>query len=371
MRIGIISPYSLTMPGGVQGQILGLARALRDRGIQARILGPCDGPPPETYVTPLGNSLPTSANGSIAPIAPDPAAALRTIRALREENFDLLHLHEPLAPGPTMTALVTKPAPLIGTFHAAGNSKAYKWLGPILKKMAGQLNIRCAVSQEAESLAKESLGGQYRLLFNAVEIKRYQNLTPKDESANEPAIFFLGRHEPRKGLGVLIEAMSYLPGDIRLKIAGEGPQTETLKIKTRNDSRIQWLGRLDEAAKNRTLTEAQVFCAPSLSGESFGVVLLEAMAAGTAIVASSLTAYSSVARDGKDAILVPPNDPTALSNAILEILNNPEKAQKMTASGEKRVQQYSMKHLAEVYSEIYEECLTHTHSPNPKHTLLA
>ena len=111
MRIGIVSPYSLTVPGGVQAQVLGLARELRRRGHEARVLGPCDGPPPESFITPLGDSLPLSANGSVAPIAPDPAAALRTLRVLHDEQFDVIHLHEPLAPGPTSTALMVHRAP--------------------------------------------------------------------------------------------------------------------------------------------------------------------------------------------------------------------------------------------------------------------
>ena len=128
MRIGIICPYSLTLPGGVQGQVLGLARVLRSIGHPTRVLGPCDGPPPDSGVTPLGDSLPTAANGSIAPIAPDVSCALRTIRALREEDFDVLHLHEPLAPGPTTTALFLAQSPMVGTFHAAGGSLAYDLL---------------------------------------------------------------------------------------------------------------------------------------------------------------------------------------------------------------------------------------------------
>ena len=122
MRVGLVCPYSLTLPGGVQGQVLGLGRALRDLGVDARVLGPCDGPPPDTFVTPLGNSIPTAANGSMAAIAPDPSASLRTIRALRDEHFDVVHLHEPLAPGPTQTALVFSDRPLVGTFHRAGES---------------------------------------------------------------------------------------------------------------------------------------------------------------------------------------------------------------------------------------------------------
>src|SRR4051794_34653934 len=126
VRIGIISPYSLTLPGGVQGQILGLGRTLRGMGHDVRVLGPCDGPPPDAGVTPLGNSVPTAANGSVAPIAPDPSAQLRTIRALRDEAFDVLHLHEPFAPGPCWTAMLLGHTPMVGTFHRAGESVGYR-----------------------------------------------------------------------------------------------------------------------------------------------------------------------------------------------------------------------------------------------------
>ena len=122
LRIGLICPYSLTTPGGVQGQVMGLARSLRKMGHEVRVLGPCDGAPPDTFVTPIGESLPTVANGSIAPLAPDPSAALRTIRVLRDEQFDVLHLHEPLTPGANITALVMRTAPIVATFHAAGES---------------------------------------------------------------------------------------------------------------------------------------------------------------------------------------------------------------------------------------------------------
>ena len=122
----MVSPYSVSVPGGVQAQVLGLARELRRIGHEVRVLAPCDGPPPEPFVTPLGNSLPTAANGSVAPLAPDPSAAMRTIRALNDEAFDVIHLHEPIVPGPTVTALLLKLAPTVGTFHAAGDSTSYR-----------------------------------------------------------------------------------------------------------------------------------------------------------------------------------------------------------------------------------------------------
>ncbi len=161
MRVGLLCPYSLSIPGGVQGQVLGLARTLRSRGHEARVLGPCDGPPPAPFVTPLGKSVPAAANGSVAPLAPDPAAQLRTMRALWDEDFDVLHLHEPFAPGPCMTALVIKPAPIVGTFHAAGESFAYKHMGAGTRFLNRRLDLRCAVSEDARQLASSAAAGEF------------------------------------------------------------------------------------------------------------------------------------------------------------------------------------------------------------------
>src|SRR5207249_12049292 len=163
MRVGLICPYSLTTPGGVQGQVLGLARSLRTLGHEARVLGPCDGPPPDAGVTPLGRSVPTAANGSVAPIAPDLSCQLRTIRALRDESFDVLHLHEPLVPGPCMTSILFRNAPLLGTFHAAGGSAAYRYLNWGVRRLARRLDRRCAVSEDARKMAHDALGGEYTL----------------------------------------------------------------------------------------------------------------------------------------------------------------------------------------------------------------
>ena len=170
MRIGLVCPYSLTLPGGVQGQILGLGRALRGLGLDARVLGPCDGPPPDASVIPLGNSMPLASNGSMAPIAPDFSCALRTIRALRDESFDVVHLHEPIVPGPTVTALVFTEVPTIGTFHRAGESAVYRAFRPIARWAAGRLQMRCAVSEDALNTAADALGGHYELVFNGIDV---------------------------------------------------------------------------------------------------------------------------------------------------------------------------------------------------------
>ncbi|MHB1486614.1 MAG: glycosyltransferase family 4 protein [Acidimicrobiales bacterium] len=350
MRIAQVCPYSLTIPGGVQGQVLGLARALRAQGHDARVLAPCDGPPPEPGVVPLGRSIPLATNGSIAPIAPDIYAALRTVRVLRDEGFDVVHVHEPLVPGPAMTALLFSDAALVGTFHRCGSSRAYGWLGPATRRMARRLNRRCAVSPDAESTARAALGGDYELVFNGIDVERFAKATPWATDA--PTIFFIGRHEARKGLDVLIEAFANLEG-AHLWVAGDGPRTEELRQRSQATTGVEWLGRISDAEAAERMAGADVVCAPSLHGESFGVVLLEAMAARTALVASDLPAYRRVARPDIDALLVPPGDAGALADALGRALFEPGLAEGLVNSAENRSTQYSMERLADRYLEIY------------------
>ena len=359
LRIGLICPYSLTTPGGVQGQVMGLARSLRKMGHEVRVLGPCDGAPPDTFVTPIGESLPTVANGSIAPLAPDPSAALRTIRVLRDEQFDVLHLHEPLTPGANITALVMRTAPIVATFHAAGESLSSKYLSAPLKGFASKIDHRVAVSKDAVHLAQRYIGGDYQILPNGVELDRFltYSQTPRathDESRpTRQSIFFCGRHEPRKGLEILLQAHATLPDTVDLWIASEGPETERLKREWAGDSRIIWLGRISDAEKAMRLSQADVFCAPSLGGESFGVVLIEAMAAATPIVASALDGYMNVATNEVDALLVEPNNPTDLEAALRRILLDQNLADRLVAQGQERANGFSMVQLAQTYVEIY------------------
>ena len=354
LRIGIVSPYSLTVPGGVQQQVLGLARSLRAKGHEVRVLGPCDGPPPDAFVTPLGNSLPTAVNGSIAPLAPDASAALRTIRALNDEAFDVVHVHEPLVPGPSLTALLVKMAPVVATFHSAGESAAYRTFSRQLKWVASRIDIRVAVSKDAVELAQRYIGGEYEVLFNGIELGDYS--TPST-SPRENAIFFIGRHEERKGLSNLLEALAQLPPDVRLWIASDGPQTAELKIRFGSDSRIEWLGRISDSEKISRMSRASVFCAPSLHGESFGVVLLEAMAAGTPVVASNLDGYRNVATDDETALLVETGNVASLASALARVLDDSQLAARLTANGREHAQRFSMDTLADRYIEMYERAL--------------
>ncbi|MEY3558283.1 MAG: phosphatidylinositol alpha-mannosyltransferase [Actinomycetota bacterium] len=354
LRIGIVSPYSLTVPGGVQQQVLGLARSLRAKGHEVRVLGPCDGPPPDAFVTPLGNSLPTAVNGSIAPLAPDASAALRTIRALNDEAFDVVHVHEPLVPGPSLTALLVKMAPVVATFHSAGESAAYRTFARQLKWVASRIDIRVAVSKDAVELAQRYIGGDYEVLFNGIELGDYSSpsTTPR-----ENAIFFIGRHEERKGLSILLEALSKLPPDVCLWIASDGPQTAELKTRFASDTRIEWLGRISDSEKISRMGRASVFCAPSLHGESFGVVLLEAMAAGTPVVASNLDGYRNVATDDETALLVETGNVASLAAAIARVLVDSRLAARLTTNGREHAQRFSMDALADRYVEMYERAL--------------
>jgi len=355
MRIGLVSPYSLTRPGGVQGQVLGLARSLRNRGHDVRVLGPCDGAPPEPGIIALGNSVPIEANGSIASLAPDLPAQLRTIRALWDERFDVVHLHEPLAPGPTTTALLTADAPLVGTFHAAGTSSSYRYLQPLLRYFADWLTVRVAVSKDARALAAAAIGGHFELLFNGVELDRFAGADPWPTTV--PTITFVGRHEPRKGLAQLLDAVATMPGELEVWVMSDGPQTAELQARHRSDHRIVWLGRVTDDEKARRLRGADVFCAPSLGGESFGVVLAEAMAAGTAVVASDLAGYRNAARPGRDALLIPPGDVGALAATLGAVLADAGRRAALVEAGRARAAELSMDRLAACYEAVYDDAV--------------
>jgi phosphatidylinositol alpha-mannosyltransferase len=323
-------------------------------GHEVRVLGPCDGPPPDPFVTPLGNSLPTVANGSIAPLAPDASAALRTIRALNDEAFDVLHVHEPLVPGPSLTALLVKMAPVVATFHSAGESAAYRTFSRQLKWIASRIDIRVAVSKDAVELAHRYIGGEYEVLFNGIELSRFAGVAPVKK---ENAIFFIGRHEPRKGLSVLLEAMALLPDDVHLWVASDGPETEELKRRFASDARIEWLGRIDDEEKYERLRRASLFCAPSLRGESFGVVLLEAMAAGTPVVASDIDGYRNVATDSETAVLVEPGNVQALASSMARVIANSRLSESLVSAGLAHAQSFSMDALAVKYVAMYERAL--------------
>lgn len=373
MRVAVVSPYTLSVPGGVQGQVLGLTRSLRAKGIDARVLAPCDGPPPEPWVTTVGSSIRFSSNGSIAPIAPGPIVARRTLEALRAFQPDVVHLHEPLTPGPTLSLLLAKEVPAVGTFHAAGPVPAYLYLylKPVIRNIADSLAVRTAVSQEARARAEQWLHGTYRILPNGVEVERFAARAAQERSAEagisdiervalpgstaRPAIMFIGRHEPRKGLGILLDAFAALERDATLWVVGEGP--ETAELMARGIPGVEWLGRISDDELARRLALATVFCAPALRSESFGVILLEAMASGVPVVASDISGYREVARSGMEGLLATPGDSGALRAALCMVLDDPAVAGKLIEAGRIRAAEFSMDRLAERFIPVYEVAL--------------
>jgi phosphatidylinositol alpha-mannosyltransferase len=356
LRVALVCPYSLTLFGGVQGQVLGLARALRRRGVETRVIAPCDGPPPEPGVTTVGPTRRFPSNGSIAPITSNHLAAARTLEALRGFAPDVVHLHEPLTPGPTHAALVGTDLPTVGTFHAAYHAGYNKWYVAFrrpLQRMVDRLTMCTAVSEEACRDVEAAFGVDCQILFNGVDVAHYQSADPSPSAA--PAIFFVGRHEPRKGLAVLLDAFAGLERDADLWVASSGPQTSQLQA--RAVPRVHWLGRVTELEKAQRLRGATIACTPSIEGESFGVVLLESMAAGTAVVASDLTGYRAVARGDNEARLVPPGDVPALREALREMLDDPAERARFAKAGVERAEEFSLDRLADQFLPIYEAAI--------------
>jgi phosphatidylinositol alpha-mannosyltransferase len=356
VRIVLSCPYSLSRPGGVQGQVRGLARSLRRAGHDVTVLAPDDDRPPGLHDGTLvvGHSVGIRANGSIAPLALSPQSLWRTGRFVRRVRPDVVHLHEPLAPASGYGCFLQAGVPLVGTFHRSGESSLYRALGPLGRLAAGRLDAACCVSEAAGETARAMLGVDCEVLFNGVEVDRFARTTPVAHPG--PTVLFLGRHEARKGLGILLEAFTRLPPPAVLWIAGDGPLTGALSGRYPGSGRIVWLGVLDEEALAARLAAADVLCAPSLAGESFGMVLLEAMAARTAVVASDLTGYRAAA--GGQATLVPPGDPVALAAALADALTDASRGTGRSSptaldAAADRANEWSMERLARHYEDIY------------------
>jgi phosphatidylinositol alpha-mannosyltransferase len=357
MRVMLACPYSLSTFGGVQGQVLGMSHALRELGVDARIVAPCDGPPPEPGITTVGPSSPVRSNGSVAPIATGRPVARRTLEALRTFSPDVLHLHEPFSPGANHAALLGTVIPAVGTFHSAreGRNGWYETLRSPLAAMLRRLAVRTAVSEEARRQVELTFGVTCEIVPNGIETNRYQSGDGTDFTTDRPVILFMARHERRKGLEVLLDAFAGLQRDAVLWVGGEGPQTADLRA--RGVPGVEWLGRIPEREKAARLRAATVVCHPALDGESFGVVLLEAMAAGAAIVASDIAGYRTVSRADREALLVPPGDALALRDALRRELDDPALRDRLAAAGRTRAEEFSMRQVAECFVGIYERAL--------------
>jgi phosphatidylinositol alpha-mannosyltransferase len=276
----------------------------------------------------------------------------RTVSALRDFAPDIVHVHEPFAPGPSLGAVMLGPRPIVGTFHRAGADFTYRAYGHVVRPWSHRLDAAFAVSLAARGTAEACLGRLSQpvaLIPNGVEVDRFARADPWPKGA--PTVVFVGRHEPRKGLRVLLEAFALLAGPTRLWVVGDGPETGQLRGEFGADARIEWLGAIGDEERAARLAGADVLVAPSLGGESFGVVLLEAMAAGTPVIASDLPGYHLAA--GPAARFVAPGDRQALGEAMRAVLADEGTRDELSSRGRERAAAYDMGVIAGLYRDSY------------------
>lgn len=332
MRIAIVCPYAWDRDGGVQSHVRSLAPALRERGHEVSVLAPYrESPPSEAEAIRVGHAFGVPANGSVAPVAFGPVAAAAVRRALRALQPDVLHLHEPLIPSLSLLALWNANAPTVGTFHAAAEeSFGYRISAPVLQRAATKLTVRTAVSDAARDLISRYLPGEYLLTPNGVDTKRFAESDPAPRAAGAPKrVLFLGRIERRKGLEVLLQAWTRLRDlEAELVVAGSGPEEKACRaLAEQLQVPATFLGRVPDEDVPGLYRSADVYCAPGLRGESFGIVLVEAMAAGASVVCSDLPGFRAVAQGAAE--LVPPGNAGALADAIRLVLADDERRVEM------------------------------------------
>ena len=381
MRIALVSPYSWTYQGGVNRHVEALAEQFIARGDHVRVLAPWDPPDrisrrlhrshPELreapdYLVPLGRTLGIGANGAVSNLSVFPEGPISLRRELRAGNYDVVHVHEPLAPIVGWDAMVFRDAPVVGTFHAYSTKAFPNHVASLLgaRRRFNQLSARIAVSEAAAWTGRRWFGGEYSIVPNGVDIEA----APKGVKApsDELRLLFVGRAEERKGLPVLLAAFQALVEHVpsRLTIVGADPEEISRRVGDPDlMNHIDVLGKVSDSILWRQLGEADLLVAPSLAGESFGMVLIEAMAAGTGVVASAIAGYSDVVTNGVDGILVPPADPQALAEELQLLAHEPERIRAMGEAGRRSAERYAWPRIAEEVTEVYERAIEPARAP--------
>jgi phosphatidyl-myo-inositol alpha-mannosyltransferase len=361
MRIGIVSPYSFDVPGGVQNHIIDLAEALIGLGHDVSVLAPADEDaelPP--YVVPAGRAVPLPYNGSVARIAFGPVSTARVRRWLSRGQFDVLHVHEPMTLSLSLLAVLSARGPVVATFHTAiARSRALSAAQGLLQMVSEKITARIAVSELARRTQVEHLDGGAVEIPNGVAVAKFASATPLPGWPGEGgSLGFLGRFtEPRKGFTLLRRAFVTLarerPG-LRLLVAGPGDPDDLYdEIPADLRDRVEFLGRVSEQDKARMLRSVDVYVAPNTGGESFGMVLTEAMAAGVAVAASDLDAFRRVLDGGRAGALFPTGDADALTASLRELLDDPVRRDELADCAQLAVAAFDWPTVANRVLEVY------------------
>jgi len=359
-RIGIVCPYSWDVPGGVRSHVADLALTLQSKGYEVSVLAPVEDPDTlPDYVFDGGRPIAVSYNGAVARMSFGVRATRRVQQWIREGNFDIVHIHEPLAPSSSLLTCWAAKGPLVATWHSSHErsrmlSAGYYVAQTAMEKIRG----RISVSEAARETLVRHIGGDAVLIPNGVRVAEFRD----QESVlveGTKKILFLGRiDEPRKGLEVLLRAIPHVFSALdrcELIVAGPGDPAEFQDLVDPSwGDRVKFVGIISDEEKRRTLHQADLYVAPHIGGESFGIVLAEAMAAGTAVVASDLPAFDRVLQSGKAGKIFPVGDSEALALAITELLTDTDQRQALVDAGNIRVMDFDWNHVVQDVIAVYE-----------------
>jgi phosphatidylinositol alpha-mannosyltransferase len=370
VKIGLVSPYDYSFPGGVVNHIAYLAHHFIQWGHKVKIIAPCPKVGTryfEEEVTPVGRPIPVPSGGSIARVPVSPWLPAQVGEILAQESFDILHIHEPFTPMVSISALLKSSCLNVGTFHACHSKPRMYWIGKsILRRWLPRLDGKIAVSKPALEFVSRHLPGDYRIIPNGIDTEHFRLEGPNraELADGKTNILFVGRLEQRKGLGYLLNACVKVKKsypDFRLIVVGPGTVLRHRYKKLVDDmgltNNVVFVGFVPSAELPSYYRSADIFCSPATGGESFGIILLEAMACGKPVIASSIQGYASVLDHGEEGLLVPPRDEKSLAHALLSLLNDKALRLQMGAKGRIKAEKYSWPNVARQVIEYYNNLL--------------